>query len=360
MKHEEKWMLARRRPGRGWVDLNRELARGVKLDELLNRWEATDPSGFSQAKVEVREALGKLKFHGGWALCQDSPQYPQRLRELRDAPGVLFGRGTDVLMDKGKNVAVIGTRSCSTYGRILARTIGMKLARGGYTVVNGLASGIDTEVLLGAMLERGKSIGVLGHGLERRFPPNQRVLAQEMLQNGGTLLTEFEIESPVHRWHFASRNRITVSLADTLVVVETPEKGGSMISVEIALELGVNLHVLEPPMGNKSWRGNEALISAFPETAFDSAQELLSKIERGSAAQWVNPGPSVLTGLSDALPAALAAIWLELVKADGCGLDELSQKMKQPSAKVQSQLLRLELMGWAIRAPGGRFIPVLS
>lgn len=353
-------MLARRRPGRGWVDLNRELARGVKLDELLNRWEATDPSGFSQAKVDVREALGKLKFHGGWALCQDSPQYPQRLRELRDAPGVLFGRGTDVLMDKGKNVAVIGTRSCSTYGRILARTIGMKLARGGYTVVNGLASGIDTEVLLGAMLERGKSIGVLGHGLERRFPPNQRVLAQEMLQNGGTLLTEFEIESPVHRWHFASRNRITVSLADTLVVVETPEKGGSMISVEIALELGVNLHVLEPPMGNKSWRGNEALISAFPETAFDSAQELLSKIERGSAAQWVNPGLSILTGMSDALPEALAAIWLELVKADGCGLDELSQKMKQPSAKVQSQLLRLELMGWAIRAPGGRFIPVLS
>lgn len=353
-------MMARRRPGRGWADLNRELARGTRLDDLLRRWQNEDPAGFDRARADTQEALQRMKFHQAWALCQDSSQYPQRLRELRDAPGVLFGRGNDVLMDKGKNVAVIGTRSCSTYGRILARTIGTKLARGGYTVVNGLASGIDTEVLLGAMLERGKSIGVLGHGLERKLSWNQRTLAQEMLQNGGTLLTEFEVGSPVHRWHFASRNRITVALADTLVVVETPEKGGSMISVEIALELGVNLHVLEPPMGNKSWRGNEALIAAFPETAFESAQQLLAKIERGATAQWVHPGPSVLTGLSAALPGELASIWEELVRTDGCSLEELSTRLDVTSGKAQSQLLRLELMGWAIRAPGGRFIPVLN
>ncbi len=361
MRQTEKWRMAAQMPRVGLAQLHKRLAAGEALDEMLADWARRDHSGWRMARDQATMELTDVEAIGGWAMCLDDPDYPRRLRELPDAPVVLFGLGDPKAMTKRHLVAVVGTRNCSPLGATMARTTGVLLGQAGATVVNGLAAGVDAAALRGGLQSGGGGVVCLGHGLDRIHPRLNAPLAAEIVAAGGALLSEYPVGSSIQKWHFAARNRIAVGMADTLVVIESPERGGSMISVDIALDMGVNLFVLNPPAGGRRWKGNQMLIDAFPGTAFEDPRELLTRLSGlKGAAHWVSKRPPVLLGMAEALPTALQSLWMFLMKQSGAHRAACAEALKQPDHEVQSLLTRLELMGWVVRSPGGIYVPVSS
>jgi DNA processing protein len=359
MRQTEKWMMAARMPQMGLARLHKRLAAGEELDDMLVAWRRRDISSWDVARRGVSRDWDALEELGGWAISLDDASYPRRLRELPDAPLVLFGLGDCDALTRRHLVAVVGTRDCSPYGRVMSRTTGMLLAEAGFSVVNGLAAGVDAAALSGCVQAGGGGVACLGHGLDRIHPKENAALAAEMTASGGALLTEYPVGVAIQKWHFAARNRIAVGMADTLVVIESPERGGSMISVDIALDMGVNLYVLEPPDSGVRWRGNQTLLDAFPSTRVDDPQDLLGKLASMSEkANWVSKRPPVLQGLSEALPQPLQAVWMHLMKSSGANRHACAMALGRSEQQLASDLLRLELMGWVIRSPGGVYVPV--
>lgn len=359
MMQTEKWMMATRMPQVGLAQLHKRLAAGEVLDDMLVAWRRRDISSWDVARRGVSRDWDALLDLGGWAITLDDASYPRRLRELPDAPLVLFGLGNREALARRHLVAVVGTRACSPYGRVMSRTTGCLLAEAGLSVVNGLAAGVDAAALTGCVQAGGGGVACLGHGLDRIHPKENAALAAELTASGGALLTEYPVGVAIQKWHFAARNRIAVGMADTLVVIESPERGGSMISVDIALDMGVNLYVLEPPEVGLRWKGNQTLLDAFPTTRISDPQDLLEKLSTlDGKAHWISKRPPVLHGLSEALPPPLQDVWMHLMKSSGANRQACAEALDRPEQEMASDLLRLELMGWVIRSPGGVYVPV--
>ncbi len=185
--------------------------------------------------------------------------YPPLLRELSDPPLVLFYRGT--LPDPEKPlVAIVGTRHPDGVGRSQAYQLGKEFGQAGYGVVSGLALGIDAMAHRGNVEGGGKTVAVLGSGLDGVYPVSNRPLAERILGVGGVLISEYPPGTPPYKWHFPARNRIIAGLARTVIIVEAPEHSGALITANFALEQGRDLYVgsccTESPQG----AGGRALI----------------------------------------------------------------------------------------------------
>lgn len=184
--------------------------------------------GFGEAEKEIRFA----KENKILVLVKGDKGYPERLNHCADAPHVLFYKGSAQL-NQEKVVSVIGTRSPTAYGSERVGDLIGALAAVGVLVVSGLAYGIDTQVHKACLKKGMETVGVLGHGLDRIYPFSNRALAAQMTTQGG-LLTEFTSGTRPCSQHFPMRNRIVAGMADAVIVVESGEKGGSLITAALA------------------------------------------------------------------------------------------------------------------------------
>ena len=180
-------------------------------------------------RVEL-ESLGVLVvFRGG-------PGYPAHLDRYEDAPDLLFVRGQLPLQP---GVAIVGTRRCTSYGRELARAYGQAAAEAGWSVVSGLARGIDGEAHRGVVDVGGTGVVVLGCGIDVVYPREHKRLGQQILDAGGAIVTEYAPGSPPDGWRFPPRNRIIAGLSAAVVVVEAARTGGALITAVKAAEYGI-------------------------------------------------------------------------------------------------------------------------
>ncbi len=159
--------------------------------------------------------------------------YPKRLLNAYDAPTILYYRG-EADLNTSKIVAIVGTRKNSDYGKKQTEQIVADLAEHNTLILSGLAFGIDTIAHKAAVKNNLPTVGVLAHGLDKIYPPENTKLAKDMLHNGGGLLTEYKKETLPDRHNFPTRNRVVAALADCTIVIETETKGGSMITAELA------------------------------------------------------------------------------------------------------------------------------
>jgi len=160
-----------------------------------------------------------------------SPSYPPLLHELSDPPLLLYYRG--VLPDRKPMVAVVGTRNPSGSGRTQAYRLGFELGTAGIPVVSGLARGIDSMAHRGNLEGKGKTVAVLGNGLDSVYPVSNRGLALRVLDTGGCLVSEYPPGVPPYKWHFPARNRIIAVLGRATIVVEAPEHSGALITASL-------------------------------------------------------------------------------------------------------------------------------
>lgn len=221
------------------------------------------------------EEKKKLTGLGVRVLCALDDEYPDPFRTLRDAPPVLYVRGVLKHSDS-IGVALVGSRRSTAYGVAAAERLGRELAQVGVTVVSGLARGIDGAAHSAALKAGGRTVGILGSGFERFYPPEHRRLADQMAEKGA-VISEFPLTAGPDAGHFPRRNRLIAALSVGTVVVEAYERSGALITAGLAAELGRDVFAVPGSIFSPVSRGPHRLIKngAKPvESALDILEEI--------------------------------------------------------------------------------------
>lgn len=195
--------------------------------------------------------------------------YPKQLKQIYNPPKVLYIRGNKgILSDFG--IAIVGCRDNTKYGELVAKNFGYYLAKNNVNVISGLAMGIDSYAHIGAIYAKGKTIAVLGDGVDRIYPRENIAIAEKIIEYGGCIVSEYPVGSPIDRKHFPERNRIISGLSYGVVVVEAKEKSGALITVEHALEQGRDVYAVPGNINSKQSVGTNELIrdGAIPITNY--------------------------------------------------------------------------------------------
>lgn len=210
-------------------------------EKRLARLDAVRSRDFSQ----ILAALGKHSAH--LVTVQDS-SYPPNLRPLVDAPPVLFVRGTLIPEDKF-SIAIVGSRRATSYGLGLARQFARELARHGLAIISGGARGVDAEAHKGALEGGGRTVALLGCGVDVAYPSSNRGLFGEIAAGGGAIVSEFAMETRPEPWHFPARNRLISGTSLGVLVIESPSDSGSLITAREAGEQGRDVFAIPGPIG---------------------------------------------------------------------------------------------------------------
>ncbi len=218
--------------------------------------------------------------------------YPEGLRDLESPPAV-FVTGTMVVAPA---IAVVGTRRCTRYGVDLARAFGRGLAEAGWSVVSGLARGIDAAAHWGVLDGSGHALGVVASGLDIWYPAENRPLYRGVLDGGGALVSEYPLGTPPDRWRFPARNRLIAAVASATVVVEAGETGGALITARLAAEMGRPVFVVPGDVDRAASVGCNRLIrdGAHPVLG---VVDLIEELELA-----LGPAPGVIDHEAGLLP----------------------------------------------------------
>jgi len=197
-------------------------------------------------QVDPRVTAARVEQVGARLVTPADPEYENRLNDLRDPPACLFLLGQP-LGESPERVAIVGSRRCSNLGKDVAQDLGRALVASGLAVVSGAAHGIDAAAHRGALQAAGRTVAVLGSGIDVAYPASSRELLERIAESG-TIVSEYPPTMPAGPQHFPARNRIVVALARALVVVEGAVKSGSRISVDHALDLGREIFAVPGPV----------------------------------------------------------------------------------------------------------------
>jgi len=260
--------------------------------------------------------------------------YPPLLERIPDPPASLWLRGDadrSVLTDVA--VAVVGARACSGYGRSVARTLASGVAEAGAVVVSGLARGIDGEAHRGALAVDGRTVAVLGCGIDRDYPAAHAELARSIVASGGLVVSEYEPGVEPAPWRFPARNRIIAGLAAATVVVEARERSGALITADFALEDGREVLAVPGEITSSLSSGTNGLLrqGATPATCVADVLEAIGLEPRAAR-----------TGPADG-PASAAV--LEALGAGAGTADELARATGLDAGALATALTLLELAG---------------
>lgn len=293
--------------------------------------------------------------------------YPRWLLEIPDPPPLLYYRGqVNLLENQGiiPSVAIVGTRGPSDYGRRWARRISTTLAQMGFTIVSGLAEGIDTEAHQSCLGAGGRTIAVLGTGVDVVYPHFNQKLA-EQIQQQGLLVSEFPANTQPDRTHFPRRNRIIAGLCRATLVIEAPKKSGSLITSRLANEYGREVYALPGTLDNHRAQGCLHLLSQGAQMILGETQlaEALGALpQMANALKGSTSGTEQLSLLNQAspqpepvdLPPELLQV-LSAVALEPVAVDAIVETAGLATGSVLSALAQLELLGLVSQLPGMRY-----
>lgn len=186
-------------------------------------------------------------------------EYPDKLKVIYDPPVVLYIKGNKNILND-KSIAIVGCRLASQYGKIVAHKMAYNLSLNNINIISGLARGIDSCAHTGAVTAKGRTIAVVGCGLDRVYPQENTMLFKKILANNGTIISEYVIGTKPLAKNFPRRNRIISGLSDGVVVIEAREKSGTSITVDFALEQGKNIYAIPGNINNPNAYGTNSLI----------------------------------------------------------------------------------------------------
>jgi DNA processing protein len=296
----------------------------------------------ARSTISLDEEMGKIERQGARVLTWDDPAYPPRLLNIYDPPPVLYVKG-EILEEDQWAVAVVGTRGATVYGKEAARRIAGGLARNGLTIVSGLARGIDSEAHRAALDAGGRTIAVLGSGVDIIYPAEGRRLAQAVVERGA-LVSEYAIGTPPEAGNFPPRNRIISGLALGVVIVEAGERSGALITADYALDQGREVFAVPGNIFRKKSKGTNNLIQQGAKPVL-SVEDVLEELNLTMVSQQAEVRAIVPENETE-------AALLEYITADPVHVDEIGQKSGLPIAQVSSTLALMELKGM-VRQVGG-------
>jgi DNA processing protein len=290
------------------------------------------------------------------------PEYPPRLKEIYDPPVILFVKGSvEVLSQPG--IAMVGTRHPTPYGSGMAERLSIDLAAQGLVIISGLARGIDTASHRGAVAAKGKTIAVLGTGIDVMYPKENTRLTEQILALGGALVTEFPVGTSPAPQNFPIRNRIISGMSAGVLVVEASEYSGTRITSRCALEQNRDVYAVPGNVTNKSSWGPNTLIkqgAKLVATWEDVWEELPADVQAAlSAMQPESSEPETASLFPDEVKSPHEQKILKLLKPDESRhIDELVESLEEEmsSSEIFAALFELELAGKIRQLPGKNFV----
>jgi len=297
----------------------------------------------------VEKELVLLKEAGGKMITLRDEDYPMRLKDIYDPPALLYVRG-ELRREDELAIAIVGSRKTSPYGRWFTEKIGQDLARHGVTVVSGMARGIDSVAHMGALQGGGRTIAVLGCGVDVIYPSENRNLFHQIIEHGA-VLSEFPMGSPPEGGHFPRRNRIISGLSIGVVIVQASAESGSLITAGYALEQGREVFAVPGNVGAEGSRGTNQLIkegAKLVESTEDILEEILPQWKREKEML-----PKAETPLPDLSEEEM--LLYRLLGESPLHIDAIIRESQLDPGRVSSLLLNLELKGLISQWPGKCF-----
>jgi DNA processing protein len=323
---------------------------------------ARNIAGFRDFAPLERE-LCELPKIGARAIKWTDPEYPENLRHIADPPPYFFVRGDPKAPDS-RAIAVVGARAASDAGRRMAQRLGLELAAKGFAVVSGLARGVDSEAHQGALDAGGRTIAVMGCGIDIIYPPENRKLAEAIIDNGGAIISELPVGTPPIAENFPARNRLISGLCLGVVIVEAAEKSGSLITARMALEQDRQVFAVPgSPLSGKT-RGSNRLLkegARLVECVEDVIEELapqfgLSNSRSGKSAEnRTMQAPERDESAWESEAQEVKTILRYLKEADKLHVDSVIEGSGLNAQTVLKLLLELELRGLVTQHPGKLF-----
>lgn len=355
---ERAWWLAMKQvphigPGRFRVLLERfgsiESAWHASIHELRGALDARSLDELLplRERLNVAELYEKSTRAGVSVFCWQDEEYPALLREIPAPPPILYCRGKLQQTDDVA-VAIVGTRRATAYGRELTWRIAYDLAQAGVTIVSGLALGVDGVAHRAALEAGGRTIAVLGSGIDVIYPGSHRDLAHRISEQGA-VVTDYAPGTKPDRFNFPPRNRIISGLSLGVVVIEAPDRSGALLTVNFAAEQGRDAFAVPGPVGASASEGCLRIIREGA-TMVRSAEDILEDlhIRRSQAA----PEPVQATlPISDADRRLLAVL-----TSQPQHIDDIAEKMARSVPEVSGHLMMLELQGMARSTGAGYYI----
>lgn len=316
-------------------------------------------SGFSKDKIRTSDrtkallrAEQEINFilkHDIRLLYYQHKDYPQRLKNCVDAPIIMYAKGS-FETNPTRTVAVVGTRNITDYGKSVTETFIKDLSSQNIQVVSGMAYGVDIYAHKACIRYNIPTIGVLGHGLDRIYPSAHRDTASKMVNQEGGLLTEFMTETNPDRENFPQRNRIVAGMTDATIVIESGEKGGSLITANLANDYSRDVFAVPGNILSKYSIGCNRLIQDDKAHLLTSANDLIDIMG------WNHQEKITVQRqlFNDLLPEEKALA--NIIQYEALSIDVISSKLSQPVSKVSSLLLGMEIKGLVQAKPGSKFV----
>jgi DNA processing protein len=293
-----------------------------------------------EARRRAEEESRRAAALGVRIVSAADPDYPALLGRIFDPPAVLYLRGHLEPDEGDSSVAIVGARAASPAGRALARAMARELARAGATVVSGLARGIDTAAHLGALEAGGRTVAVLGCGIDRVYPPENAALARQ-IEEQGAIVSEFPLGTPPLPGHFPRRNRVIAGWSRGVVVVEAARRSGALNTARTAADEGREVMAVPGHPSQEAFGGTNQLLrdgAALVRDAHDVAAELGWELPAASAQHQTDP---VLVALPADVPVPL---------------DDLKTRSGLETSVLLARLSELELRDEVRRLPGGLYV----
>ncbi|MFU8773263.1 MAG: DNA-processing protein DprA [Anaerolineales bacterium] len=301
-----------------------------------------------RSNISLDSVWQRIQDQGITTLTWEDENYPRRLMEIDQPPPVLFVRG-EICAEDAWSVAVVGTRRVTAYGRQIAEDVAATLARNGVTVISGLARGVDAIAHLAALNAGGRTIAIMGSGIDRIYPPENRELAERIISKGA-LVSDYPPGTPPDASNFPPRNRIISGLSMAVVVVEAGNKSGALITAAFAADQGREVFAVPGNITAPQSQGTNRLIYNGARPLLDPREVLealeLTMVSQHQEARVILP--------SDALEAQLYAA----IGNEPLHVDEIRAQTELPIEQVTSTLALMELKGMVRQVGGMQYIAI--
>jgi DNA processing protein len=366
MDHILPWLILKNIPGIG-NHLFKRLLDQWKSPEIILQQPIAELASIQGVSENLAHAIGKksptinakkeierARQLGITILSMNDENYPPLLRQLPDPPPVLYVYGQ--LIPSDTCVAIVGSRNSTPYGETITRTLAKDLANNQITIVSGMARGIDTSAHKGALDANGRTVAVMGCGLETVYPAENKALFHSIAKNNGAVISEFSMGARPEAYHFPSRNRIISGMSMGTIVVEAGNKSGSLITARLALEQNRQVFAVPGQVHSQMTEGTHRLIKQGAKL-IENAQDVLEDLGPFlNAHLQVLPDKKMSSREKDVPPmdSIEKLIWDQLT-IDPKYIDDIQHQMDITSSDLSVQLLQMEMKGLVEQHPGKRF-----
>ena len=214
----------------------------------------------SEKRQKAEEILNKMERENIRIITLMDKTYPKNLQRIYDKPILLYAKGNTNLLKSLKKISIIGSRNCSEYGKIVTQKLSYMLAKKDYTIVSGMAKGIDSYAHKGTLTAKGNTIAILGSGVNYIYPEENKRLYNKILEQNGLILSEYGIDTKPIPEYFPARNRLISGISDKILITEASRKSGTMITANFAIEQGKTVYAVPGNITSTRSEGTNELI----------------------------------------------------------------------------------------------------